>query len=555
MHCSPIPNRRRIPGALFLLSVLLHAGIAHADETIWIGAATSSSWSDPANWSNGVPEIDDVAIVTSAGNPPTIEAAETLCGGLVLEEDAMLQVLNSGNPLFPYSLFIFGPGDLDGDGVPDLQEGDESQYPTDYDADDDGIPNFAETDSDGDNIGDACEFAYENSSCSQNDDSQNDSESDLQFHPYEPDLSNLDCDGDGHLNAEECSEGSDPTDPDSIPVYMPALGLLGIAVLFLMLVAFSVWMLCKASPRARRVLSVLLAAALVSLGGFMGTQPLLAASSFVDFALGQTVEGQASIATPGDTLEIRGDSIRPWNGASTYLNKPLTLKAIGGPVFLGGMRTTFLVKMLGEGSLEVKSAYEEADHPARLLPTTILGLQEKAVFLGERVALTPQPDTGWSFRHWADDAIGSDNPLQFQALTDGLRATAILGPPGPDLAATLLTGPSGALRAGVTVAANFQIENIGQSDTLDSGWNDGLYLSRDAVFDTEDLELAVTAHTDAVGAGDGYTASFSATLPDVAPGRYHILGVADAGMGATDENRNNNVVNVEVFVLDVNLTQ
>lgn len=519
---------------------------ARAAEVTWTGAF-NTDWSNPANWDPGAPGPEDTVRIPDVANQPEIAVVDAVCAGIVLEEGATVRVLDSGFPTAPFALYIIGPGDLDGDGVPDVVERDESLGVSDFDADGDGVPNIAEADSDSDSVGDSCEFTYKDHVCEQN--------GSAQFHPYLYDDPNLDCDLDGHTNGEECAAGSDPTDPNSDPDAMSLLGNPGMVALVLTLLAISVQMLRKAGPRTRRMLSVLLAVSLLALGGYVGTQPLLAASLSVDFALGQTVEGVASTATAGDTLEVDGASVRPWNGRSTYLNKSLTLLAKDGAVFLGGMRSTLKAGVLGQGTLGVARDYTGPDQLSPVSEIVHAGTAELEIYLGERFTLTQTPEIGWGFHGWTGDATGTTSPLSFQALADGPLLTAVFGPPGPDLAATLDTGPSSPLYAGDTVSVEILIENIGQSDTLESSWGDGLYLSRDDNFDEMDLAMDVNAHAGAVVADDDYTASFSATLPDVAPGNYYVLGVADAGHEATDENRNNNVVSVRVTVLDFNLAQ
>lgn len=550
-------KHRSVAYLVLLIILTLISRSTHAADVIWNGNSESGrSWHDPGNWSGDVPGYGDIAVVPLVANTPEIGSANTMeigtaiCAGIVLEDGATIHVLDSGNTNYPNALYVIGDGDLDGDGVSDVAERDKSLEIMNFDADGDGIPNFADTDSDNDGVPDSCEFQYEGFVCQPG--------NEVQFHPYIYDDPNLDCDLDGYSNFEECAAGSNPTDPDDVPPNIPLLGAVGLAMVCLLLAVIAVWALRRAGPRARRLFSVLFVLVLFLVGGYWGAQPLMAMSTTVDFAEGQTIEVVAGAASGIDTLEIDGSSSRPWNGKSTYLNRPLTLQAEGGSVFLGGMRAGFTVNVLGQGALDVKSEYAESDYPLAVSETVDAGSQEYELFRGERLTLTPHPDTDWRFHAWTGDVAEVDeesDPLSFQILADGYRATAVFGPPGPDLAATAFTAPSGALYAGDPVNASLEVTNIGYSDAEEFPWNDGLYLSRDMVFDSADLELDTDDRTGALDSGDDYTASFTASLPDVAPGHYYLLAVADSGLEVTDENRNNNVAVVGISVLDVNLAQ
>lgn len=534
MSIHSAPNRIHLfPMYLLVFIAAASASIAEAAEVTWTGAA-NTLWSNPGNWTSGVPLPDDLVIVPTAARQPEVDDGITVCGGLILEENATLRVLGSA------VLYIIGPGDLDHDGISDVAERDASEAADNYDTDEDGIPNFAETDSDSDGMSDACEFQYGSI-----------------LEPYaRPDDPSEDHDGDGYTDLEECVGGSDPTDPNSIPPEdLSAAGAFGLSAVCLLLTVGAILTLRKTGPRGRKSLLLLLLVALMLMSMPAGSRPALAASLSVDFALGHTIPGKADAASSGDTLVINGGSSRPWNGCSTYVIKPLRLRASGGAIFLGGVRADFTLCVLGQGSIEAKSVYQASDHPKRISVLLQAGTKSYTGFLGERFTLTAAGDTGWVFRKWVDDVSRNDNLLSFQAVRHGLRATALFGPTEPDLALTVDTGPPDVLYAGNTVVLTVRVTNIGQTDTPESEWEDGFYLSRDALFDAADFELGVTTHSEALEANEEYSATLSAGLPDVAPGCYSILGVTDTGLDVTDANRDNNVVASGVVVLDANLAR
>jgi hypothetical protein len=377
------------------------------------------------------------------------------------------------------------------------------------------------------------------------------------LHPYVWDDPNGDIDLDDWTNAEECAAGTDPTDPDVFPIPMTSVGIYGLGALCASLLAASALAFRRSTKRTRRIISLLLLAVLLPPIFYALTPTVRAVSYSVDFALGQAIEFVAANSVSGDTLEINGASVRPWNGQSTYVNKPVTIEAVGGPVFLGGMHATIEAGVLGQGSLNIDSAYTGSDHALQISDTILAGSRLSLHFRGERLQFTPDAATEWGFHVWADDASGSDNPLSFQVSSEGLRVTALFGPPGPDLAASMNTEPPADAQAGDTFNVVIEIENIGQDDTSQAPWNDRLYLSRDSVFDGRDLELAAAQQRSSeVAPGSSYTASFPVTLPDVAPGHYYVLGVADKdGAVNLDIYRKNNVTAARMIVLDANLAQ
>jgi hypothetical protein len=509
---------------------------AQGIEANWEGNV-DTLWSNAGNWKDDIPPgVNDVALIPDVDNQPVVDGPATVCSGIVLEQGATVTVTGVGN-----ALYVIGEGDLDGDGWSDQYERDRSSDLGNFDIDNDDIPNFADDDSDADLIPDACEI-------------ENINHLSGAFNPYVGRYPvSPDYDGDDVPNAVECAEGTDPFDRDSFPVPMPMFGVLGLVAMGLVLLVLSVWVLRKSGPRTRRILSVLLVSGTVlSLGGFLGIQPAKAVSPYVDFALGESIEGEAS----SGTLFIKGDSIRPWNGKSTYVSDPLTLEASGGAVYLGGMRTTVLIGMAGQGSLEADSAYDDNDHPFPVSEEILGGYRATEVFLGERLDLDATAAPEWIFRYWADDASGSSAMLQDQVTGHGQRLTAVFGPAGLDLVVRLFSVAPLTIKAGPNgedTEFEFQVMNIGGPPLPAVNRKDAFYLSRDARFDGFDLFLGEDSTTTALASGGTYTASITFDMPDVAPGQYFLLGRADAGGNVVEQNEFNNVTPAPLTVLDVNL--
>ena len=222
------------------------------------------------------------------------------------------------------------------------------------------------------------------------------------------------------------------------------------------------------------------------------------------------------------------------------------------------MRTSFQLILDGEGEATAASAYTQPDHPDALNRVVSAGAEDIPCFLGERLALEAIPGHSWGFVEWTDDAAGSTPVIPFQAASHGLAATALFSSPGADLAIAWDAAPPAApVMKDDVVTVTLRVRNIGQQETDATHWTDGLFLSRDTVYDAAaDLELiAPTSRSGTLDSFDFYDVSFSVVIPDVAPGTYYILGVADENGDVSETNKNNNTATAEVTVLDANLAQ
>lgn len=549
-----LPVRRAMLAAVMLLSAT-----APADEVVWTGDE-STNWFETNNWSGGVPGLGDIVRIPATAYQPVIGGGAAYCGGMILEASASVTVLAPSNTMELPALYVVGSGDLDGDGFSDAYELEYSLARDEMDADRDDIPNYAETDSDNDGLSDACEYQY-------GPDINN------RFNPLWPDdltgpggeANGRNADGDEYTDFEECAAGMNPTVAE---IDLPASGIVGMIIAGLAVAAAAVLVLRKAGPRGRRAVGLVLAVGLSgALLWALGSEERgLNAETFdVDFAVGHTLEGRAAAAGVNDTLEIQGISDRPWNGASTYLTKPLTVTAVDGPVFLGGMRSALKVGLLGDGSASAVSlSLPLAVHPAPVSSQVNVGTAAVPCFLGERLDLSVVAAAGWRFAGWKAGAVFfPGNPKIFQVVDGTERVIAWFGPPGPDLAALeiAITVPSdkSTVKAGAAVSLAFKAGNIGLEAVAPGGWEDRVYLSRDAALDPGDLVLDTEARAGALSSGGSYTVAVSFSMPDVAPGSYYFLGAADVDTGSgtvtNDSNRSNNTAAVSITVLDVNLAQ
>ncbi len=512
--------------------VLAFPETSHAVARTWTGAV-DGSWANPPNWSPpGTVGLGDIVTVPGAplgGQFPTVARPEEFCSGVVLEPDSQI-VIGAGA-----ALYIVGSGDLDGDGIPDAEE----IFPDNMDVDEDGRPNFDDEDSDGDVMTDGWEQRYG-------------------FDPYgvgDPGSTGhplSDPDGDGRNNVTEFHDDTHPLVPDS------PLALSG-AWLAALVLACTALVLFRRRDRRRTFLSMLVATGVcLGLGssqvGAAGRRSEAKASRSVDFATGNTIPRASQTAAPGDELRLVGSSLRPWNGTSTYVTKALTLKAVGGTVFLGGMRTHLSAGISGTGAIEATSAYLSELHPLPVGTTVPYGTRAVGCFLGERLTLAPTAGTGWVFHSWGGSASGAEAPLAFQVVETSTGLVAVFAPPGADLFPTWSSPPSRSFVVDDIINASLTVSNIGQATSLGEQWSDGVYLSRDMTWDENDFQLLDQVHLGALAAGASYSIGVSAPMPDVAPGRYFVLGVTDT-TGVAQENAANNTATSGVAVLDVTLAR
>tara|TARA_R110002049_G_scaffold2750_10_gene22473 strand:+ start:128718 stop:144401 length:15684 start_codon:yes stop_codon:yes gene_type:complete len=109
-----------------------------------------------------------------------------------------------------------------------------------------------------------------------------------------------------------------------------------------------------------------------------------------------------------------------------------------------------------------------------------------------------------------------------------------------DLNVTSLTAPATAV-SGDTIPIGWSVQNLGDQ-TASSDWFDGIYLSQDETFDTNDTPL-VSRHAKYQSPLDGsanYSATRSALLPSMAAGEYYLIAVTDSSESQDEDDETNN---------------
>ncbi len=104
---------------------------------------------------------------------------------------------------------------------------------------------------------------------------------------------------------------------------------------------------------------------------------------------------------------------------------------------------------------------------------------------------------------------------------------------------------------GETVTIDWFVANNGVIDAVGS-WQDGVYLSRDTLLDTDDILLGTASHVGGLAIGDNYQGSLSVTMPAVLPGSYFALVQTDRRHQVPQSNRADDILSSTTTIdLDV----
>ena len=100
--------------------------------------------------------------------------------------------------------------------------------------------------------------------------------------------------------------------------------------------------------------------------------------------------------------------------------------------------------------------------------------------------------------------------------------------------------PQGSLRSGQDINVKWDVENFGNY-TTSNGWQDGVYLSTDTIWDSQDVLVGQRTRIGNLANGQGYTISLSTELPNGTSGVYYPLIVSDILKGNEEREFTNNV--------------
>lgn len=108
----------------------------------------------------------------------------------------------------------------------------------------------------------------------------------------------------------------------------------------------------------------------------------------------------------------------------------------------------------------------------------------------------------------------------------------------PNLSVTYLAAQETTI-AMATINVTWRVTNKGPGD-ITSNWLDGIYLSTDAIWDSNDIEIQTIAQNTTLSEGSQYSRSAQLEMPLVPEGNYYLIAKTDVGqtVSETDENDN-----------------
>ncbi len=146
-----------------------------------------------------------------------------------------------------------------------------------------------------------------------------------------------------------------------------------------------------------------------------------------------------------------------------------------------------------------------------------------------------------------ENAIDNDN----QAVSN---ATQITLTPPPDLQVTAINSPSIAF-SGLGTTVTWTVTNMGIGQTLESAWEDQIFLSANSTFDGADVSLGRVSHTGNLAPGASYSVSNQpVTLPVGITGSYYFILRTDTGNQVYEHAFEGNNVRIQATPFTVNLT-
>ena len=107
-----------------------------------------------------------------------------------------------------------------------------------------------------------------------------------------------------------------------------------------------------------------------------------------------------------------------------------------------------------------------------------------------------------------------------------------------DLAITGITAPS-SIKAGDNVNISYQIDNVGEF-TADGTLNDVIYLSKDNVWDKNDVMVGVVSGNVSIDPGERMTRSVTGRVTNVSEGDYYVIVKTNSTKTIAESKEDNN---------------
>jgi len=164
----------------------------------------------------------------------------------------------------------------------------------------------------------------------------------------------------------------------------------------------------------------------------------------------------------------------------------------------------------------------------------------------------PNTKSGERYLLFVTDAY---NNLQGESNDTNNTVAVPINLKAPNLTISDVIAPSKANKSSSNVAVSWKVANTENVTTLASYWDDTVYFSKDATYDSSDLQLTAVRQDNSnyyysrLGAGQSYSRTSNITVPTADPGNYYLLFITDNynNQGETNGADNTQAIPFEVL--------
>jgi RNAse (barnase) inhibitor barstar len=161
----------------------------------------------------------------------------------------------------------------------------------------------------------------------------------------------------------------------------------------------------------------------------------------------------------------------------------------------------------------------------------------------------PQKTSG-AYYYLVKTDIGSQVGELITSDNTGFRSVIITPTPSPDLQITEAKAPAEAF-SGQSISLRWVVANQGLGITTETDWQDGIFLSKNAILDDTDIQLGDFKHTGALNPNESYIQTGTVNLPVGLVGDYYFFvqsDVANQVFENLDENNNSGLTTLPTAI-------
>jgi RHS repeat-associated protein len=158
---------------------------------------------------------------------------------------------------------------------------------------------------------------------------------------------------------------------------------------------------------------------------------------------------------------------------------------------------------------------------------------------GQAFQVLSYAGSGGSFA--AINGLEQDNQATLKPVINPTDFTLQAIATAPNLVATGVTVPPGAVVPGQPITVGFTVKNLGGT-SLGGSWVDSVFLSGSPTLDANSLLIGKVPHAGGLAVNASYAGSLTAPLPGVPDGTYYVLVEADSQKLVGDSDRGDNTL-------------